>query len=91
MLDLDMRRALNLIDWTTVSFHIVMSSLLTDKTDLHIHNEPDYALGLAHGMILTGFISDFKDHEKREPNQEEMIEIGKVIFDRTEEAILKSE
>jgi hypothetical protein len=39
-----------------------------------------------------GFISDFKDHEKREPNQEEMIEV--VIFGRTEEireAILKSE
>jgi hypothetical protein len=42
-------------------------------------------MGLAHGMILTGFISDFKGHEKREPNQEEMIEEGKVIFGRTEE------
>jgi hypothetical protein len=42
-------------------------------------------MGLAHGMILTGFISDLKDHEKREPNQEEMIEEGKVIFGRTEE------
>jgi hypothetical protein len=44
-------------------------------------------------MILTGFISDFKTHYKREPNQEEMVEVGKILFDRTEElreAILKS-
>jgi hypothetical protein len=90
-----MRRVLDqLIDRTTVSFHTVMSSLRTDNANLHIQNEPDYAMGLAYGMILTGFISDFKDHEKREPNQEEMIEVGKVLFDRTEEpreAILKSE
>jgi hypothetical protein len=45
----------------------------------------DYAIGLAHGMILTGFISDFKTHYKREPNQEEMIEVNKVLFDRTDE------
>jgi hypothetical protein len=25
-------------------------------------------------MILTGFISEFKDNNKREPSQEEMIE-----------------
>jgi hypothetical protein len=44
-------------------------------------------------MILTGFISDFKDHNRREPNQEEMTEVGKILFDRTDElreAILKS-
>ena len=61
--------------------------------DFHIQNEPDYALGLAHGMILTGFISDFRTHYKREPNQEEMTEVGKVLSDRTEEmreAILRS-
>jgi hypothetical protein len=70
-----------------------MSSIRTDKADFQIVNESDYALGLAHGMILTGFMSDFKDHNKREPNQEEMIEVSKVLFDRTEElreAILKS-
>ena len=44
-----------------------------------------YGIGLAHGMILTGFISDFKTHYKREPNQEEMIEVSKVLFNRTEE------
>jgi hypothetical protein len=94
MLDESMRKVLNqLIDRSTVSFHTIMSSLRTDKADFRIQNESDYAMGLAHGMILTGFISDFKDHEKREPNQEEMIEVGKVIFSRTEEireAILKS-
>jgi hypothetical protein len=43
-------------------------------------------------MILTGFMSDFKDQYKREPNQEEMTEVSKVLFDRTDElreAILK--
>jgi hypothetical protein len=83
-----------LIDRTTVSFHAVMSSLRTDKADLHIQNESDYAVGLAHGMILTGFMSDFKDHNKREPNHEEMIEVSKILFNRTEElreAILKGE
>jgi hypothetical protein len=70
-----------------------MSSIRIDKADFHIQNESDYTLGLAHGMILTGFMSDFKDQYKREPNQEEMTEVSKVIFDRTNElrkAILKS-
>ena len=83
-----------LINRTIISFHTVMSSLRIDKADFHIQNEPDYALGLAHGMILTGFMSEFKDHNKREPNQEEMIEMSKVLSDRTEElreVILRSE
>ncbi|HEU4446176.1 MAG TPA: hypothetical protein VFR94_16005 [Nitrososphaeraceae archaeon] len=67
-----------LIDRTTISFHAVMS-IRIDKADFQIQNEPDYALGLAHGMILTGFISDFRTHYKREPNQEEMTEVGKVL------------
>jgi hypothetical protein len=94
MLDDKMRGVLDqLIDRTTISFHTVMSSIRTDKTDFHIQNEPDYALGLAHGTILTGFTSDFKSQYKREPNQEEMIEVSKILFDRTDElrkAILKS-
>jgi hypothetical protein len=95
MLDDKMREALEqLIDRTTISFHTIMSSIRIDKADFHIQNESDYVLGLAHGMILTGFISDFKDHNKREPNQEEMTEVSKVLFDRTDElreAILKSD
>jgi hypothetical protein len=94
MLDDKMRRILDqLIDRTTISFHTLMSSIRIDKANFHIQNESDYAIGLAHGMILTGFISDFKIHNKREPNQEEMIEVSKVLFNRTEElreAILKS-
>jgi hypothetical protein len=45
-------------------------------------------------MILTDFLSDFKTHNNREPNQEEMIEASKILFDRTtelREAIFKSE
>jgi hypothetical protein len=30
-------------------------------------------------------MSDFKTHYKREPNQEEMTEVSKVLFHRTEE------
>jgi hypothetical protein len=68
-----------------------MSSLRIDKADFHIQKEPDYALGLAHG---TGFMSEFKDHNNREPNLEEMLEMSKVLSDRTEElreVILRSE
>ncbi len=95
MLDDKMRGVLDhLIDRTTISFHTLMSSIRIDKANFHIQNESDYAIGLAHGMILTGFISDFKTHYKREPNQEEMIEVSKVLLNRTRElreAISKSE
>jgi hypothetical protein len=95
MLNESMKEILNeLINRTTISFHIVMPSLRSDKADFHIQNESDYAIGLAHGMILTGFISEFKDHNKREPNEEEMIEVTKILFERNEElrkSILKSE
>ena len=36
-------------------------------------------------MTVTGFVSDFNSHNKREPNKEEMIEMSKVLSDRTEE------
>lgn len=85
MLDDEMREALDqLIDRTTISFHTVMFSIRIDKAEFHIQNESDYA---------TGFISDFKTSYNREPNQEEMIEVSKVLFDRTDElreAIFKS-
>jgi hypothetical protein len=42
-----------------------MPSQRTDKEDFHIQNESDYTLGLAHGMILTGIISELKNHNKR--------------------------
>jgi len=94
MLDDIMRRALDqLIDRTTISFHAVMSSIRIEEAEFHIQSESDYAIGLAHGMILTGFLSDFKTHNNREPNQEEMIEVSKILFDRNielREAIFKS-
>jgi hypothetical protein len=94
ILDDKMRRILDqLIDRTTISFHTLMSSIRIDKANFHIQDESDYAIGLTHGMSLTGFISDFKTHYNREPNQEEMIEVSKVLFNRTEElreAIYKS-
>jgi hypothetical protein len=95
MLDDKMREVLDqLIDRTTISFHTVMSSIQIDKAEFQIQSESDYAIGLAHGMILTGFLSDFKTHNNREPNQEEMTEASKILFDRTTElrqAIFKSE
>jgi hypothetical protein len=66
-------------DRATVSFHTVMSSIQTDKADFHIQNDSDYALGLAHGMILTGFMSELKNQYKREPNQEEMTEVSRFF------------
>ena len=76
-------------------FPFAFSCLLngTDKADFHIQNESDYIFGLTHGMILTGIISEFKNHNEREPNQEEMIEVSKIPFERNEELrelILKS-
>jgi hypothetical protein len=86
MLDDKMKGALDhLISRTIISFHTVMSSIRIDKADFNIQNESDYALGLAHGMILAGFISDFKDHNKREPNQEEMTGVSNILVDRTAE------
>ena len=94
MLDDNMKGVLHqLIIRTTISFHALMSSIRIDKAEFHIHSESDYAIGLAHGMILTGFLSDFITHNNREPNQEEMIEASKILFDRTtelREAIFKS-
>jgi hypothetical protein len=95
MLDDKMREVIDqLIDRTTISFHVLISSIRVDKAEFHIQSETDYAIGLAHGMILTDFLSDFKTHNNREPNQEEMIEASKILFDRTTElrqAIFKSE
>jgi hypothetical protein len=55
MLDENMRGILDqLIDRTIISFHTVISPIRTDKADFSIQNESDYALGLTHGLILTG-------------------------------------
>jgi hypothetical protein len=78
MLDDKMKGVIDqLIDRTTISFHALISSIQIDKAEFHIQSESDYAIGLAHGIILTGFLSDFKTHNKRDSNQEEMIEVSK--------------
>ena len=95
MLDDKMQGLLDqLIDRTTVSFHTLMSPIRVDKAEFHIRSESDYAIGLAYEMILTGFLSDFKTQNNRQPNQEEMAEASKILIDRkTElrEAIFNSE
>ena len=66
MLDDKTREALDqIIDRTKISFHTLMFSIRIDKVDFHIQYESDYATGLAHRMILTGFISDFKFHNEK--------------------------
>jgi hypothetical protein len=37
-----------------------MSSIRVDKAEFHIQSESDYAIGLAHGMILTDFYQILK-------------------------------
>jgi hypothetical protein len=60
MLDDKMRKVIDqLIDRTTISFPALMSSIRVDKAEFHIQSESDYAIGLAHGMILTGFFIRF--------------------------------
>jgi hypothetical protein len=61
MLDDNTKEALDqLINRTIISFHTIMSPIIIGKADLQIQNESDYAIGLAHGMIITGFVSNFK-------------------------------
>ena len=60
MLDDKMIGALDqLIDRTTISFHTVMSSIRIEEAEFHIQSESDYAIGLAHGMILDRFFIRF--------------------------------
>jgi hypothetical protein len=62
MLDFKVRGALEqVIDQFVSSFPTAVSSLRegTRKTDLHLENENDYALGYAHGMITASFLATF--------------------------------
>src|SRR5215204_3321836 len=73
---------------------VLYTSLRMGKVDFQIQNESDYAIGLAHGIIITGFVSHFNTYNKREPNQEELIEVSKVLSKRTaelREAVFKGE
>jgi hypothetical protein len=60
MLDDKMKGVIDqLIDRTTISFHTLISSIRVDKAEFHIQSESDYAIGLAHGIILTAFFIRF--------------------------------
>jgi hypothetical protein len=56
-----------------------------NKSAWHIQNETDYVIGVAHGRIMTAFLSDFVYHYKTEPSLDEMTEASKVIFKRSAE------
>ena len=95
MLDEKMTGVLDqLFNRAIISLRTLMSSLRMGKADFQIQNESDYAIGLAHGIIITGFVSYFNTYNKREPNQEELIEVSKVLSKRTaelREAVFKGE
>jgi hypothetical protein len=86
MLNDKTREALEqLIGIIVASIPLILSSLRAGKEDFHIQNESDYILGLVHGMIISGFLSSFFALNWRGPNQEEMMEVSKVLFNRKAE------
>ena len=56
-----------------------------NKSAWHIQNETDYVIGVAHGRIMTAFLSDFVYRYKREPSLDEMTEASNVISKRSAE------
>ena len=86
MLDDKTREALEQLIGTVISsLPLILSSLRAGKEDFHIQNESDYILGLVHGMVISGFLSSFFVLNMRGPNQGEMTEVSKVLFNRTAE------
>jgi hypothetical protein len=88
MLDSNIRNSLDqIIDQMVGSLPITLSWLREGglKANLHIDNEKDYALGYAHGVIKTSFLSTFFMQNKRQPEAEETIEADMIIYKRTAE------
>jgi hypothetical protein len=86
MLNNKTREALEQLIGTVISsLPLILSALRADKEDFQIQNESDYILGLVHGMIISGFLSSFFALNWRGPNQEEIMEVSKVLFNRTAE------
>jgi hypothetical protein len=88
MLDSNIRGSLDqIIDQMVGSLPTTLSWLREAglKAALHIDNEKDYALGYAHGVIKTSFLSAFFMQNKRQPEAEETIEADTIIYKRTAE------
>ncbi len=63
------------------------------KAQLHLENEKDFAFGVAIGMIQQTFLVTFVSSHSRIPNDQEDLEVTKVIFSRMpqiREAIFKA-
>ena len=70
MLNDKMREALEqLIGIVISSLPLILSSLRAGKEDFHIQNESDYILGLAHGMVISGFLSSFSLSTGEDPTK----------------------
>ena len=57
----------------------------SQKAQLHIQNEKDFALGIALGGIYQTFSVFFLSVQKRYPNDQESSEIRNIILRRTAE------
>jgi hypothetical protein len=94
MLDNKTREALEKLIGVVVAFlPLILSSLRAGKEDFQIQNESDYRLGLVHGMVISGFLSSFFTLNMRGPNQQEIMDVSKVLFDRKvelREAVFKT-
>lgn len=86
MLDSNTRGILEkLIDEAVIKLPALLFVARANKSAWHIQNETDYVIGVAHGRIMTAFLSDFVYRYKREPSLDEMTEASNVIFKRSAE------
>jgi hypothetical protein len=70
MLNDKTREALEQLIGTVISsLPLILSSLRAGKEDFHIQNEPDYILGLVHGMVISGFLSSFSLSTGEDPTK----------------------
>jgi hypothetical protein len=81
MLDSNTRGILEkIIDEAVIKLSALLFVARANKSAWHIQNETDYVIGVAHGRIMTAFLSDFVYRYRREPSLDEMTEASNVIF-----------
>jgi hypothetical protein len=86
MLDGNTRGILEkLIDEAVIKLPALLFVARANKSAWHIQNETDYVIGVAHGKIMTAFLSDFVYRYSREPSLDEMTEASNVVFKRSAE------